>query len=73
MINPYIWPFSLFNVLTDPYFRFWAKILPNIKLDSSSVQISGIIALEALNSLIYFCVRVAQSLIVILENTEKLI
>jgi uncharacterized protein YggT (Ycf19 family) len=72
MINPYIWPFSLFNALTDPYFRFWAKILPNIKLDSSSVQISGIIALEALNSLIYFCVRVAQSLIVILENTQKL-
>jgi hypothetical protein len=71
MINPYVWPFSIFQVLTGPYFAFWAKILPSIKLDKSSVEISGIIALEALNSFIYFCVRYTNHLLMILEETEK--
>jgi uncharacterized protein YggT (Ycf19 family) len=70
MINPYVWPFSVFHVLTGPYFTFWSKILPSIKLDKSSVEISGIIALEALNSLIYFCVRFTNILLTILEETE---
>ena len=71
MINPYVWPFSVFHVITGPYFAFWARILPSIKLDKSSVEISGIIALEALNSLIYFCVRLTSLLIDILDETEK--
>ena len=28
MINPYVWPFSVFHVVTNPYFAFWARILP---------------------------------------------
>ena len=71
MINPYVWPFSVFHVVTSPYFAFWARILPSIKLDKSSVEISGIIALEALNSLIYFCVRLTSLLIDVLDRTEK--
>ena len=71
MINPYVWPFSVFHVVTSPYFAFWARILPSIKLDKSSVEISGIIALEALNSLIYFCVRLTSLLINVLDQTEK--
>ena len=71
MINPYVWPFSVFHVVTSPYFAFWARILPSIKLDKSSVEISGIIALEALNSLIYFCVRLTSLLIDVLDQTEK--
>ena len=30
MINPYVWPFSFFKLMTDPYFRLWEKILPSI-------------------------------------------
>ncbi len=71
MINPYIWPFSVFQVLTGPYFSFWSKILPSIKLDKSSVEISGIVALEVLNSLTYFCIKITNMLIVILEEMEK--
>jgi hypothetical protein len=67
MINPYIWPFSVFQVITG---RFWSKVLPSIKLDKSSVEISGIVALEVLNSLIY-CVRFTNVLIVLLEEAEK--
>jgi uncharacterized protein YggT (Ycf19 family) len=71
MINPYIWPFSVFHVVTDPYFAFWARILPNIKLDKSSVEISGIIALESLNSLIYVFIRLTTVLIEYLDRTEQ--
>ena len=71
MINPYVWPFSIFQVLTGPYFAFWSKILPSIKLDKSSVEISGIIGLEALNSLIYFCVRFTNILLAILEEGDQ--
>ena len=72
MINPYIWPFSFFQLMTGPYFAFWSKILPNLKLEKSSIEISGIVGLEALNALIYFCVRFTNILIVILEEKEKI-
>ena len=71
MINPYIWPFSFFQLMTGPYFAFWSKILPNLKLEKSSIEISGIVGLEALNALIYFCVRFTNILIVLLEEKEK--
>jgi len=72
MINPYIWPFSFFQLMTGPYFAFWSKILPNLKLEKSSIEISGIVGLEALNALIYFCVRFTNILIVILKEKEKI-
>ena len=71
MINPYVWPFSFFQLMTGPYFAFWSKVLPNLKLEKSSIEISGIVGLEALNALIYFCVRFTNMLIVILEESEK--
>lgn len=73
MINPYVWPFSIFHILTGPYFALWGRILPNIKLEKSSIEISGIIALESLNSFIFFCVKAVNSLIIILEEIEKTI
>jgi hypothetical protein len=71
MINPYVWPFSVFQVVTGPYFAFWSKVLPSIKLDKSSLDISGVIALEVLNSLIYFFVLLTNMLVVVLEGIEK--
>jgi len=71
VINPYIWPFSMFHVLTGPYFRFWSKILPTVKFEKSSLEVSGIIALEALNSCTFFLVKLTNMLIAILEQTEK--
>jgi len=71
MINPYVWPFSFFHLLTAPYFKLWSRILPTVRFEKSSVEISGIIALEALNSLIFICVRLTQTLISILEEAEK--
>ena len=71
LINPYIWPFSMFQILTGPYFRFWSKILPTVKFEKSSLEVSGIIALEALNSCTFFLVKLTNMLITILEQTEK--
>jgi hypothetical protein len=71
MINPYVWPFSVFNVLTGPYFGFWARVLPSIKMERTSVEISGIIAIEALNSIVFFCMQATNYLIAILEELEE--
>jgi uncharacterized protein YggT (Ycf19 family) len=73
LINPYVWPFSLFNAITNPYFRMWSQILPPIKFEKTSVEISAIIALEALNSIIYFLVRFSHVLVGILQETEQLL
>jgi len=71
MLNPYNWPFSFLQTITNPYFRFWSRILPSLKFKKSSVEISGIIALEGLNVVIYFCVRFVNILVVALDNMEK--
>jgi len=70
MINPYVWPFSMFQVLTDPYFSFWSRVLPMLKFEKSSLEISGIIALEALNSCTFFFVKLTSFLLPILDKTE---
>jgi|APCry1669190646_1035306.scaffolds.fasta_scaffold19530_2 hypothetical protein len=71
MINPYIWPFSLFDLVTGWYFEFWEKIFPTLKFESATFDISAIMALEAINSIMYFCVKLANFLIVVLEETEQ--
>ena len=73
MINPYVWPFSVFQVLTTPYFLFWSKIFPSIRFETSSIEISGVIALESLNSLIYFCVRITNFLVTFLQQLDTLL
>jgi hypothetical protein len=70
MINPYVWPFSIFQTITGPYFAFWARVLPNIKLEKSSLEISNIIALESLNSIVFFLMLLTQELIYFLSQAE---
>ena len=73
MINPYVWPFSIFQALTGPYFAFWARVLPSIKLEKSSLEISNIIALEALNSFVFFAMLLTQELIGLLNELEMML
>ena len=62
MINPYIWPFSFFRLLTEPYFYLWKRILPNLRLEKTAIEVSNLVALECLdltafifvNSILYF-------------------
>jgi hypothetical protein len=69
-INPYIWPFSIFRVLTQPYFRFWSKIFPTIRSGKSSFDVSLIFGLEALSTLTYF---LTQLRILSLQEASKLL
>ena len=73
MINPYVWPFSFFKLVTDPYFKIWAKILPSVKFEKRSVDISAIIALESLNTIVFLLVVLANEFLVILEETEQIL
>lgn len=73
ILNPYVWPFSFFQSMTKPYFSFWSRVFPTIEMPNSSIEISGILALEALNSVLYLCVRTSSYLVVLLEETNKII
>lgn len=73
MINPYVWPFSFFKLMTDPYFRLWGKILPSIKFEKRSVDISSIIALESLNTITFLLILLSNQLLIVLETTEKIL
>ena len=71
MMNAYSWPFSVFHILTAPYFKFWSFMLPAIKLEKSSLEISSIIALEALSASLFLCVRCVNYLVIVLEQAEE--
>ena len=74
LLNPYKWPFSIFRVAANPYFRFWQNRVPQLKLGKFSYDISVILALELLSILIssslqvrLFLFKIAESLL--LENS----
>ena len=51
-INPYKWPFSFIRITTNPYFKFWSLLMPKLRIGSGSYDISSIIGLEMLSTLI---------------------
>ena len=61
----------MFRILTEPYFRLWSKILPHLRLQNSSLDISGIIALEVLNSVVYISSRITEYLLAFVEVMEE--
>jgi hypothetical protein len=52
LFNPYKWPLSSIRIITNPYFIFWSIILPPIRLGKTTYDISAIIGLEFLTTLI---------------------
>lgn len=58
MFNPYKWPFSIIRIITQPYFKFWAKLLPNLRLGKVSYDVSAILGLEVLSGLLLFCSQI---------------
>ena len=57
LLNPYKWPLSFFRVATKPYFQFWSRILPSLRLGKVSYDVSTILGLEILSSLIFLSVQ----------------
>lgn len=54
LFNPYLWPVAPIRILTNPYFRFWRKILPPVRIGKVGFEISSIMAFEALASILYY-------------------
>lgn len=54
LLNPYKWPFSFFRIITQPYFKLWNKLLPNLRMGNAAYDVSTIIGLEAISSIISF-------------------
>jgi len=72
MINPYVWPFSVFRVLTQPYFTFCEKIMPNVRLGKSSFEISTLLGLQGLSSAIDFLNRYLRPILYMqIQNREE--
>jgi hypothetical protein len=57
LLNPYKWPLSFFRVATKPYFQVWSRILPSLRLGKVSYDVSTILGLEILSSLIFLSVQ----------------
>jgi hypothetical protein len=57
LINPYRWPISFLRIVTKPYFKFWSTKLPNLKLGKVSYDVSAILGLEILGSILYLCLQ----------------
>ena len=77
-INPYVWPFSFIRMATKPYFKFWEKLMPTLKVGSGSFDISGIIGLEMLGTILSVAKHLrALSLVeaeaqrILMENSAK--
>lgn len=61
LLNPYKWPLAFFRIVTQPYFRFWARLLPTMKLGNSTYDISIILGLEAISCFIFLSVQLRAS------------
>jgi hypothetical protein len=57
LLNPYKWPLSMVRVSTAPYFRFWGKLMPNLKFGKGSYDVSAILGLEMLSCIISVCTQ----------------
>jgi hypothetical protein len=68
--NPYQWPLSAIRITTTPYFRFWSKILPTLRLGKYSYDISTIVGLEVLTTFIF---AITKARIVVLANAQVLL
>lgn len=74
VLNPYKWPFSLVRIITKPYFKFWSKLLPKLKLGKVSYDVSAILGLEFLTCIISVILQfrglvLLQAQQIIIENT----
>lgn len=68
LLNPYKWPFSIFRVAANPYFRFWQNRVPQLKLGKFSYDISVILALEMLSIFIGLSLQIRVLLFKIAER-----
>lgn len=71
LFNPYKWPLSIIRLLTKPYFHYWAKFLPNLKIGAISYEVSSIIALELLSAIISLTFIIRLSILALATHLSK--
>ncbi len=54
LFNPYRWPLSFIRIVTRPYLGLFSKRIPNLKIGMMSYDISTVISLQLLSSIIKF-------------------
>jgi hypothetical protein len=66
--NPYMWPFSVFRVSTQGYFRLWNKLLPNLRVGGGAYDISTIVGLEFTSCIINICYDIRMQFLAMAEE-----
>jgi hypothetical protein len=79
LFNPYIWPLSVIRVYTIPYFMFWFKLIPPLRLGRYTLNISHILGIEFLlscllttNTARIFCIAVADEVFRLLAEKQMM-
>jgi uncharacterized protein YggT (Ycf19 family) len=57
VLNPFLWPYCLLYEITEPYFQFWSKLLPALRINKATFDISTLVGLEVLNFFIYIYMK----------------
>ena len=68
LVNPYKWPMSFFRVVTQPYFRFWTKLLPTVKVGKIVLDVSTIFGLEVLGGIIFLSLHLRMELLLVAQD-----
>ncbi len=68
VLNPYVWPISLFYTFTNPYFRFFEKIFPTYRGTKHVVKFSHILAIDLSFRLFHYFVN----FIIFINNISEL-
>jgi len=62
VINPYIWPSSAIRAYTRPYFQFWKKHIPQVRLQKKNFDVSYLIGIEAFEIIVFLISSLQQNL-----------
>jgi hypothetical protein len=68
LFNPYKWPLSMIRILAEPWFSFWRKYFPPVRLGAYGFDISGLVAFEFFEFLLKFISLLKFILLNRLEN-----
>lgn len=70
LFNQYKWPLSFIRIITNPFFKFWRKLLPKVRLPNRKFpffEVQTLIGLNFFNKFITIC---EQYLPILLNNVD---
>lgn len=70
LFNQYKWPLSFIRIITNPFFQFWRKLLPKIRLSNRRLPFFEVQTLIGLNFFNKFILLIEQYLPIILQQID---